>query len=266
MSTLLDLGVPLEQIPMPEAYMPLDPQERRGREVFKAACEGCHGAATTDRIVNREVQALFFPAHQARRQRRFQVVPGVGPVPVFVSRPDVEIVNYGFGIFSYLGQLGLFPAFNASVELPRYRFRFYEDGTRDRGGHRAAARAGDRQRRPPRPHPRPRRERRAHRGSQPPAPALHHRPRPRRHHRRPGRLRGLRRPPAARHRPARPPYFHDNSHDTLKDVVDTYSRFVLPVIPPLNLPRVNPPELPGLPPESLTPAQKDDLMAFLERL
>ena len=34
----------------------------------------------------------------------------------------------------------------------------------------------------------------------------------------------------------------------------------------LNLPPVNPPELPGFPPESLSPAQKADLLAFLDRL
>ncbi|HET6149911.1 MAG TPA: hypothetical protein VFH68_20390 [Polyangia bacterium] len=62
------------------------------------------------------------------------------------------------------------------------------------------------------------------------------------------------------------PYFHDNSHETLRNVVDTYSRFVLPAIPPMNLPPVNPPELPVTPPESLSSAQKNDLLAFLEGL
>ncbi|RKG73245.1 cytochrome-c peroxidase, partial [Corallococcus terminator] len=63
------------------------------------------------------------------------------------------------------------------------------------------------------------------------------------------------------------PYFHDNSHNTLTDSVDTYSRFILPGLgfTGLDLP-VNPPEFPGGPPESLTLAQKQDLVRFLQRL
>ena len=62
------------------------------------------------------------------------------------------------------------------------------------------------------------------------------------------------------------PYFHDNSAGTLLDVVDIYSRFVLGALPTLNLPPVNPPETPFTPPEALSPTQKQDLLAFLQRL
>lgn len=62
------------------------------------------------------------------------------------------------------------------------------------------------------------------------------------------------------------PYFHDNSVATLAEVVDVYSRFVLGAVAPLNLPPVNPPETPFTPPEALTGAQKQDLLAFLQRL
>jgi hypothetical protein len=58
---------------------------------------------------------------------------------------------------------------------------------------------------------------------------------------------------------------HDNSHATLADVVDTYSRFILPLVPALDMPRVSPPEFPGLPAEALTPQDKADLLAFLAR-
>ncbi|WP_201756330.1 hypothetical protein [Corallococcus silvisoli] len=61
------------------------------------------------------------------------------------------------------------------------------------------------------------------------------------------------------------PYFHDNSHATLMDVVDTYSRFILPGLPSVGLPP-HPPEAPGGPPESLTPTQQQDLIRFLMRL
>jgi cytochrome c peroxidase len=62
------------------------------------------------------------------------------------------------------------------------------------------------------------------------------------------------------------PYFHDNSHETLKDVIDSYSRFILSALTPLQLPRVNPPESPDGAPEALSVQQKHDLLAFLQRL
>ncbi|HLK40217.1 MAG TPA: hypothetical protein VKU41_25875, partial [Polyangiaceae bacterium] len=66
------------------------------------------------------------------------------------------------------------------------------------------------------------------------------------------------------------PYFHDNSIATLADVIDIYSRFILPPIGAIGLPAVNPPECPtspptcGLPPEALSPQDKADLLAFLQ--
>jgi hypothetical protein len=61
------------------------------------------------------------------------------------------------------------------------------------------------------------------------------------------------------------PYFHDNSRATLRDVVDEYSRFLLPFLTPLGLPSLAP-EQPGGRREALTPEQKNDLLAFLNRL
>jgi hypothetical protein len=60
------------------------------------------------------------------------------------------------------------------------------------------------------------------------------------------------------------PYFHDNNHATLDDVLDTYSRFILPPIAALNLPAVNPPEGPNPPPEALSQRDKADLLTFLQ--
>jgi cytochrome c peroxidase len=264
-SALLDLGVPLEEIPEPEAFMRLDAQERRGREVFDKACKACHGAATGDRIVDREVHDLFFVELKPDGNVKFQVIAGVGPVPVFVSRPDVEIVNYGFGIFSYLGQLGAFPAFNASVELPRYRYRFYKDGSRSEKlvdlPPVPVTASGD----PNDPNPAL---------DENGAPIVGPNFLPQLFSTDPGRAAITGNPldfeafdvPQVRGIAKTAPYFHDNSHATLKDVVDSYSRFVLANIPPLNLPPVHPPEAVGLPPETLSPAQKADLMAFLHRL
>ena len=38
------------------------------------------------------------------------------------------------------------------------------------------------------------------------------------------------------------PYFHDNAAETLRDLVNIYSRFIVQFFPMLNLPLVNPPE------------------------
>jgi cytochrome c peroxidase len=264
-SALMGLGVPLDDIPAPEQRMDLDAQGQRGRQLFVRACLPCHGSATTDRIANRDVHKLFFTSIKPDGNIRFDVIPGVGPVPVFVDRPNVEIVNYGFGVFTYLGQLGLFPTFNASVSLPRYRFRFYQDGTRTRAVTELppvpVTASGD----PFDPTPVL---------DETGAPIVGPNLLPQAFTTDPGRAVVTGDPadfeafdvPQLRGIAGTAPYFHDNSHETLKDVVDSYSRFVLPVLPPLELPGVHPPEIPGFPPESLSPAEKQDLLSFLNRL
>lgn len=263
--TLHALGVPVAKIPMPEDYVPLTPEERRGRQVYKAACEGCHGGATTDRIVNRELQGFFFPALDRDGHIRFEVVPGKGPVPVRLSRPGVEFMNIGTGIASYWGQIKRLPAFNDSVELPRYRFRFYRDGSR-------REKLVDL---PPLPRtvsgdpldPRPARDARG-------LPIVGPNFIPQLFSTDPGRAAITGDPadfeafdmPPLRGIAATAPYFHDNSHATLRDVVDSYSRFILPSTTPLGLPAVHPPEPPSTRKESLSLAQKIDLLAFLEQL
>lgn len=260
---LLADGVPLDEIPIPEDYMWLNPQERRGRDVYRAACELCHGLATTSDISNRDV--LQFPVVKPDGNVLFTVIPGQGPVPVFESRPDARFINAGFSGFSYFGQLGQFPTFNASVELPRYRFRFYADGTRQQ----AIADL------PPIPvtasgapfDPNPALDENG-------APIVGPNFFPQWFTTDPGRALITGDPldfegfdvPALRGVARTPPYFHDNSHATLQDAVDTYSRFIIPFVAVLNLPPVHPPEFPGSVPESLSPAQKQDLLAFLNRL
>jgi cytochrome c peroxidase len=264
-SLLLERGRPLEEIPIPEDFMSLSDQERRGRELYNAGCQPCHGGATTDRIVNREVHDFLFPAITADGNVRFEVIPGTGPVPVRLSRPNVEFINVGYGITTYFAQIGLGTAFNGSVELPKYRFRFYEDGSRSR-------QLVDL---PPVPmtvsgspfDPRPVRDADG-------APIVGPNLIPQLFTTDPGRAAVTGDPadfeafdvPQLRGIAQTAPYFHDNSSETLRDVVDTYSRFVLPALVPLAMPAVYPPEQPGSPPEALSPAQKDDLMAFLRRL
>jgi cytochrome c peroxidase len=264
-SRLLEAGLPLEEIPIPEDFMPLSASEKRGREVYERACQACHGSASTDRIVDREVHDLFFATLGPDGNVRFDIVDGQGPVPVPLAHPDDEFLNVGFGYATYLGQIGVAPAFNDDVELPRYRFRFYTDGSRSQPlvdlPPLPVTQSGD---------------------PFDPRPALDDRGAPivgpnlgtQLFSTDPGRAAITGDPadfeafdmPQLRGIAATAPYYHDNSQGTLEDVVDAYSRFVLSFIKPLALPKSNPPEAPGLPAESLSVQQKHDLLAFLRRL
>ena len=63
------------------------------------------------------------------------------------------------------------------------------------------------------------------------------------------------------------PYFHDNNLDTLADVVDLYSRAILPAIPGGLFPPIFPTPQPAFfPGEALSDQQKADLVAYLEIL
>ncbi|HKU43057.1 MAG TPA: cytochrome c peroxidase, partial [Polyangiales bacterium] len=121
---LLEFGVPELELPVPEQFMALRESEQRGRKVYDAACEACHGGATTDRITKREVVDALFPALTPEGNVRYTVLPGKPPEPVRVARPGVNFMNVGFGAGTYFGQLGVAEAYNASVELPRHRLRF----------------------------------------------------------------------------------------------------------------------------------------------
>ncbi|HTV25369.1 MAG TPA: hypothetical protein VMG12_42030 [Polyangiaceae bacterium] len=258
----LDAGWPLDTLPIPEARMRLSGEERRGREVFETACAPCHGGATTRQIVDREAHDALFFELSPEGNVVYDVAPGEVPQPRR-ARHDGEFLNVGFGLLSGYGQLGILPMFNASVELPRYRFRFYTDGTRRQ-------RVTDL---PPIPAG-------ASGATFDPTPALDERGAPivgpslanEWFSTDPGRAIITGDPldfeafdvPQLRGVAHTAPYFHDNSAGTLADVVDNYSRFIL-VFFDFDLPQ-NPPEFEGGPPESLSPAQKADLLAFLRRL
>jgi len=195
---------------------------------------------------------------------RFEMVAGKA-VAVPEQHPEDEFLNIGFGFGSYLAQVGLAKTFNSDVALPRYRFRFYADGSR-------AKTIVDL---PPVPQTqsgepfdlRPKLDADG-------APLVGPNRLPQLFSTDPGRaaisgdptdfeafdvppLRGIARTA---------PYYHDNSLGTLEEVVDAYSRFVLGFITPLKLPAVHPPELPNSPPESLSRDEKADLVTFLRRL
>lgn len=194
-------------------------------------------------------------------------MPGVGEIPAPSPHPTDNFSAPGYAAMSYLGQIGAFPTlFNADIQLPRYRLRFYTNATR-------TVQVTD----------------------LPPIPVtVSGQPfdlnaaidpstgqpitgpdfLPQAWSTDPGRCIISGDPgdyesfdiPQLRGVANTAPYFHDNSHATLVDVVDTYSRLILPGIFPLNLPAVFPPEAPGLPPESIAQQDKIDLLAFLQKL
>jgi cytochrome c peroxidase len=254
-------GVPVEEIERPELEMKLTPAQARGLEVYNLACEACHGGATTAQVVNRAVHDFAFVELKPDGNVLFDtsVAP---PVPVLSPRPNDEFLNIGLANLSYLGQLGILPQFNSSVPLPLYRYRFYTDGTR-------TVKDVDL---PPLPVT----------ASGSPfdlvpaldengAPIVGPNFLPQLFSTDPGRAAITGDPhhfeafdvPPLRGIANTAPYFHDNSSETLRDVVDVYSRFIVQFFPMLNLPLVNPPEVEGGFPESLTPQQKQDLLDFL---
>jgi hypothetical protein len=260
---LFERGTPLDAIPIPEASLRLSDTERRGREVFQTACSGCHGGATTRQIVDRRVHDALFFELRSDGNIRYDVAPGEPPEPRLAAH-DGEFLNIGFGLLSGYGQLGILPMYNDSVELPRYRFRFYADATRQEqvvdlppipvtasGDPLDVAPAFD------------------ERGAPIIGPSLG----TQWFSTDPGRAIVTGDPldfeafdvPQLRGVAHTAPYFHDNSVETLEDVVDDYSRFILP-FPALGLPPIHPPEFEGGPAESLSPEQKTDLLAFLRRL
>ena len=264
----LNAGVPPEHIQRPELKMKLNPQQKRGLAVYDRACEACHGGPTNLEVTNREVHDLAFVELKPDGNVLFDtsVTP---PRAVLKPQPNNEFLNVGFGNLSYLGQIfgDLFgPRFNASVPLPQYRYRFYTDGTR------TTAEVDL----PPVPvtvsgSPFDLRPALDENG----APIVGPNFLPQAWSTDPGRAAITGDPadfeafdvPQLRGVANTAPYFHDNSAETLRDAVDLYSRFILPFFgTALNLPANLPPENGGFFPESLSPQEKDDLMAFLQVL
>jgi len=264
----LDKGIPAEQIRRPELDMDdLTPAQARGRDVYDVACEACHGGAKNLQVVNRTIHDLAFVELKPDGNVLFDTTVQP-PRAVLKPQPHNEFLNVGFANLSYLGQIygDLFgPRFNATVTLPRYRYRFYTDATRttikvdlppvpqtvsgDPHDLRALVDANG-------------------------APIVGPNFLPQEFSTDPGRAAITGDPvdfeafdvPQLRGIANTAPYFHDNSALTLRDAVDLYSRFILPFFAPLNLPAVLPPEDGGFFPESLSPDQKSDLLEFLQIL
>jgi cytochrome c peroxidase len=250
-------GVPVDKIKIPEDQMDeLTPSQQRGRAIYNKACEPCHGGATTHQIVDRAVHDFSFPTLKPDGNVLFD--PSTHE-RVLASKPNDEFLNIGMANISELGQFGFPFVFNGSVSLPQYHFRFYSDASK-------TTVVADL---PPVPQFDPVTFLPLNDANGNPIVGPNFLPQF--FSTDPGRAAITGDPydfeafdvPALRGIANTAPYFHDNSAETLRDAVNVYSRFIVNFFPMLNLPLVNPPE-PGSPfPESFTPAEKDDLIAFL---
>jgi cytochrome c peroxidase len=236
--------------PPPDAEPDLPPgsDAAEGRAIFSQACAPCHGSPTKNQILDPAAHDILFPVLGA--DGSVALAPplpdgSVLPAEVRHDHAGDPFLNIGIAGGTYLGQVGLFPNFTG-VDFPRYRLRFYTDASRTQ---------------PLVDLP-------------PPPPLVGPNLGPQAFSVDPGRavtsgdpadfeafkvnqLRGIKHTA---------PYFHDNSAPDLETVLDIYSRFILPQLPSLGLPRVVPPAGPGLPPEALTPEQKAQLIAYLEEI
>jgi len=263
-ATKLAHGVPVEDIDRPELKMDeLTPAQQRGLGLYNASCEPCHGGATTNRIVNREVHDFAIPELKPDGSGNVLFDTSVTPpVPVRANLPNDEFLNIGIANLTAFGQFGFPGIFTSNVPMPAYRFRFYTDATR-------TVKTADL---PPEPRFDPI-------TFQPlldenGAPIVGPNFLPQFFSTDPGRAAITGDPhdfeafdmPSLRGIANTAPYFHDNAAETLRDLVNIYSRFIVQFFPMLNRPLVNPPEPGSFSPESFTPQEKDDLIAFLQIL
>ncbi|QSQ28603.1 cytochrome-c peroxidase [Pyxidicoccus parkwayensis] len=256
-------GVPISSIQSPEDGMPLTAAQARGKAVFQTVCARCHGGATGNVIPDRAVLDSFFFELDHNGNVVYEVTPD-GPVPVVNTPPDNNFMALGVTTLTYLGQIGARQGLLTNeVEMPRIRLRFYTDGTRttqvtDLPPIPVTA-SGDPFDLNPAIDPAT--------GAPITGPDFV----PQWWSTDPGRclISGSPRDfesfdiPQLRGVAHTAPYFHDNSHSTLAQVINTYSRSILPNVPTLNMPAIHPPEAPGLPAEALSQQQKADLLAFL---
>ena len=249
----------VNNVPKPEDT---DPSFATGRDVYARFCTACHGKATDDRVENEAVRAgLFFDVHPDGNAK-FQPIPGLGiQVPVNVPRPGNEFLNIGTSLITYFAQLAKvqpitppLPSFNQGADFPRYRLRFYTNGTRTQQVTDLPPLVVHDPTNPVLPLVNPDGSLTVGQNFAPQGWTTD-----------PGRalitgdhadFEGMN-IPQLRGIAHTAPYFHDNSMPTLAAVVDTYSLFILPFIPLLNPLRVPPGQ------HAMTAEERTALLDFL---
>jgi cytochrome c peroxidase len=261
----LERGVAAQDIPDAEDELDLSITETRGRQVYQAVCEACHGGANKATIVDREIHDLAFPALRSDGTVLYRVPASEPPSPELAPRPDNEFINIGSAMENHLVQIGAteHESFTKDLSFPRYRFRFYADASRttmvaelppalpaeDPFGFTID---GD--------------------GNPVTGPNFF----PQAFTTDPGRALITGSPddfeafdiPTLRGIGRTAPYWHNGISETLEGVVDLYSDHLLSKFPSLRLPGEKEPDADGDigPEEALTAEQRSDLVAFLKRL
>ncbi len=251
--------------PNVEDELALTSAEERGRQVYNQVCAVCHGGPTTTTITDRKIHDLSFPALRPNGTVVFQVPKTDPPTPTLASQPTNEFVNIGSAYEAFMA--GFDPdskSFTKDLSFPRYRVRFYTDGTRTK-------KVADL---PPLPA-----------SLNPFADTLDKDGNPmigpnfvlQFYSTDPGRALITGNPydfeafdvPSLRGISKTAPYFHNNVAATLEMVVELYSDHFMARFPPLSIsdgpPEPDPDGDLG-PPEALSAQQKSDLVAFLKRL
>jgi len=234
--------------------------EAAGKAIFQQACALCHGGARGNLVTSQLAHDQTFFATQPNGTPVFDAN---GPV-LSGTHQDDPFMNIGTSVFTYLTQpgtgpvLGLpgpftpftyidqFPNHN-TLPFPQYRIRFYTDATRSTPV-----------------------------VDLPPSPNLGLSPSfaPQAYSTDPGRCIISGDPadyesfkaPQLRGISKTAPYFHDNSMQTLEDVVEFYSGRVFVFVSAAGFPPIQPSLSVGGAPETLTPLQKKQLVAFLRKL
>jgi cytochrome c peroxidase len=118
--------------PSVDDALALTPSEERGRELYKAVCGKCHGGYNQATITDRELHDLAIPALKPDGTVRFQVPATDPPTPVLAAQPNNEFLNIASAFEMYLALLGAteHDSFTKDVGFPNYRYRFYADGSR----------------------------------------------------------------------------------------------------------------------------------------
>jgi cytochrome c peroxidase len=126
-------GDPLEA-PQVDDELELSAPEQRGRDLYEAVCANCHGGLNKATIVGRKIHDLAFPALKSDGSGTLLYeVPATDPPTVILARqPNNEFVNIATSFEMYLAVLGAteHESFTQDVGFPNYRYRFYTDGTR----------------------------------------------------------------------------------------------------------------------------------------
>jgi cytochrome c peroxidase len=124
-------GIAPSDMPELEGPLLLSPAEARGREIYRATCAACHGGATTNVVVDREIHDLAFPALKPDGTVLYEVPATDPPTPVLAAQPENEFLKVGSAYHAMQGQFDPdIESFTKDVSFPNYRYRFYTDASR----------------------------------------------------------------------------------------------------------------------------------------